>query len=155
MKKAKITAWICIFCFVFLSFLLYFSPYKIGIYNGGSMVPTFKENELIVLKEFHPNPEIKLEKGMIISYEDEGERVIHRIVSISGGRIITRGDANSEADPPVLAAQIQKIYLFTIPNSVFIGDLVSVIKKYAVGFVSLAIILCTALVILIQTRRDK
>lgn len=154
MKKVRILAWICIFNFVFLSFLFYFSPYKIGIYNGQSMNPTFKENELIVLKEFHSSPETKLEKGIIVSYEDSEDKTIHRIVSVIKNQVIAKGDANNTADPPVLIPQIREIYLFTIPNSIFIGDSILVIKKYADGFIALAIILCTVLALLILTRKE-
>jgi len=150
MKKARILVWICIFNF---AFLFYFSPYKIGIYKGKSMNPVLIQDDLILLREFVPGKS-ELKKGMIVSYEDEGERIIHRIVLVSGEKIITKGDANDEADLSILISQIQKIYLFTIPDWVGIGSIFGIIRKNSDGFIALVIILFTILALLILTRKE-
>jgi len=68
-----------------------------------SMVPTFDEGSLIIIKETALN---KLQIGDIITYKplkDDDTLLTHRIVKISGeapnALIVTRGDANNIDDP--------------------------------------------------------
>ena len=51
--------------------------------------------------------------------------VTHRIISISGDEVITKGDANNAPDDPITMSQIKGKVLFAIP---LLGYLVDLIK---------------------------
>ena len=63
---------------------------------SGSMEPTFKVGSVIYYK---PIPLEQLKAGDVITFEmKQGTLVSHRIVSIDGNLIETKGDANEIAD---------------------------------------------------------
>lgn len=154
MKKARILAWICIFNLVFLLYFS-FSSYKIGIYNGESMNPVLIQNDLILLREFNPEKS-EFKRGMIVSYENDGKRIIHRIIGVMKDRVIIKGDNNNiNTDSPIPVSQIKEIYLFTLLNSDFVSNFISVIDEHYDKFFSASVILFGVLISLILKRRQK
>ena len=87
-----------------------FRTYKIG---SGSMEPELKVNDLIVVKEFK-----NYEAGDIVTFDYNGYKVTHRIVSITDNEVITKGDANNTNDKPIKKEDIvgKVIYNFTAIN---------------------------------------
>jgi signal peptidase len=63
---------------------------------SGSMGESIKVDDLVIVKI---NSSYK--KGDIITYYSDGDFITHRVVSIDGDKIITRGDANNGNDSPI------------------------------------------------------
>ena len=103
---------------------IYFSPgYDLFFIHSESMKPSLNLGDLVVTGPVKGllSPEIK--SGTIITYKQGKDMVTHRVLSIKGNTLITKGDANEDPDPaPVQMSDIVGIYLFKIP---FIGFLVN------------------------------
>jgi len=57
-----------------------------------------------------------LKPAMIVTYELGKEVVTHRVLSVAGDTLVTKGDAVEDPDPqPVPMSEISGIYLFRIP----------------------------------------
>ena len=84
--------------------------YKVG---SGSMEPELKVNDLIIIKEFDD-----YEVGDIVTINFNGDKVTHRIFSIEGDEVVTKGDANNTKDKPVTRQDIigKVIYRFRVIN---------------------------------------
>lgn len=83
---------VLVFLYVLNSQNLFF-----GTVLSGSMEPTFKKGDLVLMQSFYGKPEV----GDIIMFipKDGMEPVTHRIISIDNyGYIMTKGDANKERD---------------------------------------------------------
>lgn len=79
-----------------------------------SMDPTLKVNDLVFV-----TAEDEYQVGDIVVYQDESTLVIHRIISIDGDMIRTKGDANNTPDlDPITVDDIKGKYTFRIP---FVG----------------------------------
>ena len=114
-KRMKWYWYLIVTLFVFW-FLAIATPISIGKYRGESMVPVFKNGELLVLLKAKPAG-IKIKKGMIVGYKDgkEKESIIHRVISVQEGKIITQGDNNPEPDKTISDSDVIGVYLFKIP----------------------------------------
>jgi signal peptidase I len=66
--------------------------YHVVVIEGGSMQPALSAGDALVIT---PPPE-KLEPGMIVTMNIEGQLVTHRVVSVTP--FVTKGDANSAND---------------------------------------------------------
>ena len=72
--------------------------YKIIRINGFSMEPTIHYGNIIVVREVFTQDE--LEVGDIITFTRDGAAfVTHRIYSMAGEKIVTKGDPNRSTDP--------------------------------------------------------
>ena len=67
------------------------------IYRGTSMNPTFYEPEMLTIKPYNGK---EPKKGDIICYkvDQKEESIVHRVISVRGSEIKTRGDNNPIAD---------------------------------------------------------
>ncbi|MDO8430684.1 MAG: signal peptidase I [Candidatus Taylorbacteria bacterium] len=94
---------------------------QIKIVKSGSMEPALKTGGIVAIK---PSKEYKV--GDIITFGEDTRSLIpttHRVVGIDGDTYSTKGDANDEVDPEVIAEDniIGKV-LFTVPYIGFIID---------------------------------
>jgi signal peptidase len=108
---------IAIITFVGVLCLLHFI-FGFGFYvvKSGSMEPKIHVGDTIITMPFKGTSAGTLNIGDVISFQDGKALTSHRIISINGDSIITKGDANEDADPrPVGIAQVKGIYLFKIP----------------------------------------
>lgn len=88
---------------------------------SGSMEPTFSTGDLIVVRECET---VALDD--IVVFQDGGSLVVHRVIAMDGGSIITQGDANNIPDEPIELSAVKGRVLFWIPHG---GSVVSVIKS--------------------------
>lgn len=97
-------------------------PFGFGmtVVLSGSMEPELSVDDLLIV-----TPSDTYEVGDVVVYQTQRTAVVHRIVSINGDKIITRGDANSGDDEPITQANIKGKVVFAIP---FIGLIVNLIK---------------------------
>ena len=97
-------------------------PFGIGVavVLSGSMEPEISSGDLLIVTE---REGYAVED--IVVYQDGRMAVTHRIISISGDEVITKGDANNAPDDPITMSQIKGKVLFAIP---LLGYLVDLIK---------------------------
>lgn len=87
------------------------------IVTTGSMEPTIKSGELIVIKE-----QKKYEIGDIVTYKDnEGFLITHRIIQKDNQSIITKGDSNNLNDEKILLKNVEGRVIY---HSKILGDFV-------------------------------
>lgn len=97
-------------------------PFGVGaaVVLSGSMEPELSAGDLLIVAE-RENYAV----GDVVVYQDGRMAVTHRIISITGDEVITRGDANNTEDAPIMLKQIKGAVVFAIP---FVGHLVNMIK---------------------------
>ena len=66
------------------------------IASTGSMRPTFDEHAVVVTE---PVRLADVRVGDIVVRRDAGLLIVHRVVRVEGGQLVTRGDANPADDP--------------------------------------------------------
>ncbi len=66
------------------------------IYNGPSMLPTFRPGQLLFVRPLEQAPAAG--DVLVFSYPSRNRNIVHRLVSISGAQLITRGDNNLRYD---------------------------------------------------------
>lgn len=111
---------------------------------SGSMEPTLRVNDVIIVHE-----QDSYEPGDIIVYQSGYELIVHRVIAVDGETVITQGDANNIADPPVSVSDVKGAVIGHIPA---IGMLVNALKT-PVGII--LILVCALLLIEFSFRRQK
>ncbi len=104
---------------------IYLSPdYNIYFVRSGSMTPAVNLGDMVIVGPASAIGGIK--PGVIVSYELVKNLITHRVLSIDGNTLITKGDANETPDPrPVQFSQVKSRYLFKIP---YVGYLTSFVR---------------------------
>lgn len=76
----------------------YFEMFGYSVFKvtTGSMNPTIKENDIILVKKDN-----NYVVDDIVTYKGEGAYITHRIVQLNGNLIITKGDANNTTDTAI------------------------------------------------------
>ena len=105
--------------------------YGISVVLSGSMEPELSVNDLVFVRA-----QDGYEIGDIVVYQEGRSLVIHRIISIDGDEIVTKGDANNIADSPISIKDVKGKETFHIP---FLGGVVRFLKS-TVGFVVVLIL---------------
>lgn len=120
---------------------VYFSPdFNMYIVRSESMTPTINMGDMIVTGPVSG----QVDKETIITYERNDELITHRVHSIEGSKITTKGDAVEEPDPwSITVSDIKGAYLLKIP---YVGYVTSFIQTKTGWF--LAIIVPSALLVL-------
>ncbi len=97
-------------------------PFGFGmtVVLSGSMEPELSVDDLLIV-----TPSDTYEVGDVVVYQTQRTAVVHRIVSINGEEIITRGDANNTEDDPITKENIKGRVVCAIP---FVGLIVNLIK---------------------------
>jgi signal peptidase len=118
-----------------LACIYFLDGYSVFIVKSDSMKPVFKSGDIVVIG----NPGLPFVKdiapGRIISFERNSEIVTHRVVSIEGDSISTRGDAQDNIDPWQVSRffDVRGCYMFHVP---YIGLVSAFIKTRLGWFVS-------------------
>ena len=123
---------------------LYFTPgYNLYLVRSESMRPAINMGDLIITGPLNGLINGEVKSGTIVTYEKNKELVTHRVQSINGEALVTKGDAVEDSDPwPVTLSDVRGVYLFKIP---FVGYVTSFIQTKLGWF--LAIIIPAALLI--------
>ena len=94
--------------------LLGFTP---TIIASGSMKPTMDAGDIAVVAKV---PTDTIKPGDIIQYITPDATIIHRVIDTTGTKgsktFVTKGDANTQPDDPILQTQVLGKVLFTIPK---------------------------------------
>jgi len=102
------------------------NPNPIATVSGSSMWPTLKKGDLVAVRGVDGAEDLGV--GDIIAFRHKDGLAVHRIMSIEGEVITTKGDANLEEDPPIYIEQV----IGKIPT---VGG--SLLKVPLVGYLSL------------------
>jgi len=97
--------------------LLHISPdYGIYVVRSGSMTPAIRTGDIIITGPSEGFLSREVKPGTIVTYKRGKELVTHRVESMDGDKLVTRGDALEEADPwQVNISDVIGTYLFKIP----------------------------------------
>jgi len=118
MKKALKTAGKVIFGFLVLvviglGFIFLVPGYDLRLVRSESMEPTVNMGDLIITG---PVNESSIAEGQIITFDLNGELVTHRVASINGDAIKTKGDNVESIDPwTITRSDVVGNYIFRIP----------------------------------------
>lgn len=92
----------------------YASLFGYSIFNvvTGSMSGTIEINDYVIVKQ---TDNVQIDD--IVTFTSNGELITHRLVQISGGNYITRGDANTADDYSISKKDIVGKVVFVIPKA--------------------------------------
>ena len=138
---------ILILILICLSFVFFSPDYNFHVVLSESMKPAIKMGDMIVTGPTNGPLGEGIRRGVIVTYKNGNEIITHRVFSVDGETVLTKGDANEEADPsPVTMSTITGIYLFKIP---YLGYVSSFIRTKLGWFVVIIIpaLLLTAFII--------
>lgn len=147
-KTIKIFGWLVTAVLVIvvagLAFI-YFSPdYDLRLVRSESMRPAVNMGDLIITGPVNGPINGEVKPGTIVSYQHSKELITHRVQSIDGTTLATKGDAVEDTDPwPVTLSDVTGVYLFKIP---YVGYVTSFMQTKFGWF--LAIIIPAALLVL-------
>ena len=98
-------------------------PFGIGmaVVLSGSMEPVLHVDDLIIVRKAE-----EFTVGDLVVYQSEQELIVHRIVSIDGETVITKGDANDTEDEPISTDEIQGKVVRRIPA---MGKIVGILRS--------------------------
>lgn len=70
---------------------------RVGV-HGSSMLPALRPRDVLLVRAC---PAHRARVGDIVVFVREGRLFSHRVIARSGARLVTRGDALPDSDPPV------------------------------------------------------
>ena len=128
---------------------LYFSPdYNLYLVRSESMTPAIKMGDLIITGPLNGPINGELKPGAIVTYEHSEELVTHRLQSIDGTVLITKGDAVEDPDPwTVTVSNVKGIYLFKIPYVGYMNNFVRTKSGWFIAIIVPAALLVAWLII--------
>lgn len=88
----------CLVILFFITPLVLRTPVAFALIKSDSMIPVLAEKNIVVISG-HYNSAKDLKNEIIAFYDPtKGKIIIHRVIDIDEGRIITKGDNNDQAD---------------------------------------------------------
>lgn len=122
------------------------SLFGLSVYRvvSGSMEPNIRVNDLVIVNS-HSN----IKENDIVTYENNGSYITHRIVKIDKEKIITKGDANNTEDNPIKRNQIKGKVIYVFSISLFINFIINN------PFIWTLIILALILIAIIPTKKQN
>ena len=122
---------------------LYFSPgYDMRLVRSESMKPAINMGDMVITGP----PGGEVEAGTIVTYQRGEELVTHRVLSVDGETLVTKGDAVEDADPwAVTLSDVRGVYLFKVPYIGYVANFIST----KLGWFLVIILPATALVALL------
>jgi len=105
-----------------LAFVFFSPDYSLYVVRSGSMAPAVNVGDVVIAG---PVSAGGIKPGVIVTYEIGKNLITHRVLSIDGNTLITKGDANNDPDPqPVRFSQVKSLYLFKIPYVGYVSGFV-------------------------------
>jgi len=137
--KMKVFGWLVtvVLALIIGSFgFLYFSnDYNIYLVRSESMKPAINMGDMAIAGSSNGPLNGEIKPGMIVTYEHGKGLITHRVLSIDGDTLTTKGDALEETDPwSVTLSDVRGVYLFKVP---YIGYIPSFIRTKLGWFVSI------------------
>ncbi len=112
-----------IIAIAFLIFSRYFDlPISMVILFGSSMAPAINIGDVAILAKGEFN-----EGDVVLWCSNVFNCILHRVISISGDSVITKGDANKIPDPPIPREMVKYRAILIVPSYVWIPLLIIII----------------------------
>ena len=118
--------------------------YGTAVVFSGSMEPTFSKDDLILVKKTD-----NIAIGDIVVYQSNDSLVVHRVVSMDGDMVVTKGDANNIEDSSFDKSAINGVVVGCVPK---LGIVVNAIKTPSGTVV---VLLCAFMMIELSFRKQK
>jgi signal peptidase len=158
----KIFSWLIsgVLAVIVAGFLfLFFSPdYNMRLVRSESMKPAINMGDMVITGPLGGPLNGEVKTGSIVTYQRGGELITHRVLSVDGDALLTKGDAVEDPDPwPVTLSDVESVYMFKIPYIGYIANFVGT----RFGWFIVIILPATALVALLvrdifkEVRRDS
>lgn len=118
-KSGSFSSWAVVAVFILV--LVGFNSGLFGVHpsliGSGSMTPNILIGDIVIAREV---PIETIQVGDVITFRQGGITIVHRVIDVqyNAGQItlITQGDANDSADPPIQAKDYRGKVIFTIPK---------------------------------------
>lgn len=92
-------------------------PIRLCFVPSGSMEPNIPTWSLCVINARTPYEAIEVGDVVVYNRRSDNLRIIHRVIEITDGAMVTKGDANQVSDgPSVTPDNLYGKYLFHIPG---------------------------------------
>lgn len=126
---------------------LYFSPgYDMRLVRSESMKPAINMGDLVVTGPVGGLFSGEIEEGDVVTYQRGDELVTHRVLSVEGDTLVTKGDAVEDPDPwAVTLSDVRGVYLFKVPYAGYLANFI----RTKFGWFLVIILPATALVALL------
>ena len=133
---------------------MYFSPdYNMYLVRSESMKPAINMGDMVVIGPLDGPFSSGAKEGSIVTYRRGAELVTHRVLSVDGSTLATKGDAVEDTDPwSVSLSDIRGIYLLKIP---YIGYVSNFIRTKLGWFLVIVIPAAVLVAFLIRDMRKK
>lgn len=127
--KMKVFKWsvLAIIALVVAVFaFVHFSPdYAMYSVRTESMNPAIKMGDMIVTGPLNGLFSGELQPGEVVTYIRNEGLITHRVVSVDGNTLVTKGDAMEESDPWTVAmSDVSGAYLFKIPYGGYLANFI-------------------------------
>lgn len=120
-----------------LAFIYFMPDYNLYLVRSESMTPYIKMGDLIITGPMNGPINGEVKEGTIITYEFSDDLVTHRVQSIEGNILVTKGDAVEDPDPwEVTFEDVRGVFLFKIPS---VGYVTNFIQTKTGWFVTIII----------------
>ncbi len=116
---------------IVLCLLLILSPARVVV--SDSMAPTLRAGDVLWIRPISE----PITPGQIVSYNEQGKLITHRVVAMEGDTLITKGDNNREIDP--WRVPIEDVIGSPVLRIPYLGYLIVFIQK-PVGWLVLVIL---------------
>ena len=128
-------------------------PIRLCFVPSGSMEPNIPTWSLCVINARTPYEAIEVGDVVVYNRRSDNLRIIHRVIEITDGAMVTKGDANQVSDgPSVTPDNLYGKYLFHIPG---VGR-VLYLAKTPVGIAVTAVVIVALLLWLVaDDRRER
>jgi signal peptidase len=104
-----------------LAFVVFSPDYDLYFVRSGSMSPAVNTGDVVIVGPVSGG----IKPGDIITYQQDKNLITHRVISIEGDTLITKGDANEDPDPrPIQFSQVKSRYLFRIPYVGYVNSFI-------------------------------
>lgn len=126
----------------------------------GSMVPTYEPGDVVVVRGVD-DPATQVDVGDVVTFQPVSDdptlvthRVVDRVFTSQGELLVTRGDANSADDAPIVPEQVKAVVVYSVP---WVGHVLLHLgeqRSTVVVVVATALFLYAAVMILRPSRTD-
>jgi len=133
---------------------VHFSPdYNMYLVRSESMKPAINMGDMVVIGPLDGPLGDGAKPGSIVTYLRGAELVTHRVLSVDGSTLLTKGDAVEDTDPwAVSLSDVRGVYLFRIPAMGYVSNFI----RTKLGWLLVVIIPAAVLVaFLIRDIRKK
>ncbi len=105
---------------------LHISPdYGVYLVRSESMKPSLNMGDIVITRLVDSTAGGGVKPGMIITFEHDKKTLTHRVLSVEGDMVATKGDAMEEADPWLVAlSDIKGAYFYKIPYVGYVSSFV-------------------------------